>query len=244
MKNLILIGLLFFAVLTTNAQTDSVYRADFVKKVNEYRKGVKLKPILLNHNLNRAAEVLSKKGNAFKNEQGTFNKDSVRKVLRMNGIHDYQFDITENNTNPKGGFLKGVNKISELQATHDSLFNAIGATNFNGKELIFMSKHYIDFESEIRYNLTATDYFKPYENQKQTFTIYGSTLLENLTVCVFEKGANVEADMPMYKKILIKKGNLFVIELDVTTTNSRIPFIVSIVDTTGSIISQFNLSNL
>ncbi len=242
MKNLILIGLLFFAVLTTNAQTDSVYRADFVKKVNEYRKGVKLKPILLNHNLNRAAEVLSKKGNAFKNEQGTFNKDSVRKVLRMNGIHDYQFDITENNTNPKGGFLKGVNKISELQATHDSLFNAIGATNFNGKEIIFMSKHYIDFESEVTMNLSTT-IFSPIENQKLTYIIKGSTLLEDLNVCVFEQDDNVETDSPIYKKPLIKKGDFFEIELD-RSKNSRLPFIVTIVDRTGTIISQFNLSNL
>ena len=37
MKNILVISFLFFAFFTIQAQTDSIYRERFVKKVNAYR---------------------------------------------------------------------------------------------------------------------------------------------------------------------------------------------------------------
>jgi len=244
MKNTIYILLLCFVTIGSQAQTDSVYRKEMARKVNELRKSNNLMPIQLNQNLNRAAENILKKGNTFKDKDGNYIKDSIRRELRFKGIHDYQVEISESTGNENNELIKGEKQTQSVQkAKMGPKYNSMGVAKSKNHEVIVLSKHYVEFDSMVSLSASIPDFATP-ELQLQTAIINGNTELNNLTICIYDKKANVETDEPLSRKPLVKEGNNFEIELDVTNTQPRIPFKITLVDEKGIIISQFNLSNV
>jgi hypothetical protein len=181
MKNAIIIILIFIAVIGSHAQTDSIFREEIARKVNEYRKSKDLMPTQLNRNLNRAAEDIIKKGYTFRDKNGNYNKDSIRKVLRFKNIYDYQFDIVENTDIEKAGFIAGNKLMPKLQsATNDPKHNCMGMAKSKNHEIIIMSKHYVEFDINVTLSFKLLDPTDA-RSEKEIATIKGNTELNKLT---------------------------------------------------------------
>ena len=243
MKAKLFLFILCIVPILLTAQNDSTYREIFYKNVKEFRKEKAVSPIFISKNLNAALESIVNKANRIKDSSGKFNRDSVMSIMRKNNVYDYQFEINEVSKPRKVSSGLKYKLSSKLQnSLLDSSNNSIGISSGTNADIVIVSKHYVDFDNYVQASIKRINFDHP-EMIKETITITGTTELDGLSFCSFDYSGNVEKDIPIVKRQIIKKGNLFKVELDVTRTNKQIPYKICIVDEKNKIISQFNFTN-
>jgi hypothetical protein len=241
MKYKIIIAIVCFVPLIMNAQTDSLYRIEFTKQINKFRKANSMKSLNLDRGLNLTAETIAKKKNNFKDNNGKYIKDSILAVLRENNIFDYQFEVLEKVKTKNNGFVTNNRLSSDLQSVlNDSLHNTIGISSILGSELVIIAKHYIDLNPVKKANINA--YMVEGTNnmtvEGETIEIEGSTQLNNLEIHSFEK--IVEEPIDVFKLTKDKMNN-FKIIINNSKNRFKIPKEFSIIDSSGTILSVMQL---
>lgn len=237
--------MLSFVPLILSAQTDSLYREEFTKQVNAFRKGKSMKPLQLTRRLNLSAETIAKKSIAFKDAKGVYIKDSILAVLRKNHIYDYQYVVLEKAKTNNQGFIADNTISSELQnALNDSLHNTIGLVSNSDKELVILAKHYVDINPSFGLKYQGPDNIgefqsgKKYRSKCSSVIITGQTSLTNIKVKSFDLTSNIVSNTPIDSINLSKDiNNKFNIEIDISKNRQKTPKVVCLNDSLGNILT-------
>lgn len=144
MKQKILLLLLCIVPDLTWAQNDTLLRNAYIAKVNDYRKSKALPGIKQTESANLAVMDILNHYDRIKDPLGRFKTDYIRTYLKKHCIHDYQFEIIENNA-VKDKSVKLNPEIKKVLG--DSLFKVIGVASDTTKNIILLIKKYVDFET-------------------------------------------------------------------------------------------------
>jgi hypothetical protein len=156
MKDKIVIIILFFVPLITLAQVDSSFRAELVKKINEYRKSKSIDFFLESKATMNVANEIKCLGKYLKDTRGEYIQDSIRTILRKHRIFDYQFKIIENKRSKNNQVILN----QELQNTlNDSLYKSLGIVTDSINETIVLIKKFVKWK-KFRYGQITLDWKK------------------------------------------------------------------------------------